>query len=108
MGWSSREDLPDNVAIISIAGTPEIQKNYLKDKEDHWFEEGPNVLNLNFDDVPEDIYEYDGFTFYGLDMNDAKRAVEFMCVPEQCLSLADTGRYSFFHMRRLLREYLPQ
>lgn len=78
MGWSSREDLPDNVAIISIAGTPEIQENYLKDKEDHWFEEGPNVLNLNFDDVPEDVYEYDGFTFYGLDMNDAKRAVEFI------------------------------
>lgn len=80
MGWQVREDLPENVAIISIAGTPEIQETYLHDKEDHWFEEGENVLNLNFDDVSEDVFDYNGFRFYGISMADARRSVEFIRV----------------------------
>jgi protein tyrosine/serine phosphatase len=78
MGWYYREDIPEDTAVISIAGTPEIQEKYLKDNEEHWFEEGPNVLNLNFDDVAEDEFEYNGFMFYGLTMADARRAVEFI------------------------------
>ena len=50
MGWITNSDIPEDVAIISIAGTPEIQNTYLQDDEKHWFDEAPNVLNLNFDD----------------------------------------------------------
>ena len=78
MNWNTNEDIPKNVAIISIAGTLEIQEKYLKDDESHWFEESDNVLNLNFDDVSKDEFEFKGLMFYGLTMQDARRAVNFI------------------------------
>lgn len=78
MGWLENKDIPENVAVISIAGTKEIQEKYIQDNEDHWFNEDENVLNLNFDDVSEDTVETDEFTFYGLTIEDARRTVEFI------------------------------
>lgn len=78
MGWITNSDIPKDVAIISIAGTPEIQKTYLQDDEKHWFDEAPNVLNLNFDDCPKDVVDYKGFRFYGITMEDARRSVKFI------------------------------
>lgn len=79
MGWQVNSDIPENVAIISItASTEEIQLGYLGGPEPHWFEEADNVLNLNFDDIPGDTLEYSGFTFTGLTMEDARRAVDFI------------------------------
>ena len=78
MNWYTNADLPDDVAIISIAGTPDSQEKYLHDKEDHWFLESGNVLKLNFDDISEDEFTYKGVVFHGLTDEDATRAIEFI------------------------------
>lgn len=71
--WST-VSLPDNVAIISIIGTPLCQKKVLHDREYHWFREKDNVLNLCFDDITRD--EWHGYK--GLSEEDARRAVFFI------------------------------
>ena len=76
-GWTD-STLPDNVAIISIAGTLVSQVVYLKNLENHWFREKDNVLNLNFDDTPKEVVTYKGVTFYGLTDEDALRTVLFI------------------------------
>ena len=78
MNWQTNEDIPKSAAIISIAGTPDCQEKYLHDKEDHWFSESSNVLNLNFDDISDDEFTYKGITFYGLTNKDANRSIKFI------------------------------
>ena len=67
-----------NKAYISIIGTPECLKYYL-DEEDtnHYFEDHPNVLNLDFDDIGYDVI-YDGHHFRTMDMEQAERSVDFI------------------------------
>ena len=66
-------------AFISIVGTPDCQKNYLHDDELHWFKENTdNVLNLEFDDVSCEEYEYKGVKFYGLNEEQAEQIVRFI------------------------------
>ena len=51
----------DEIAIISIIGTPEVLEYYLQEPHtEHWFKNNhDNVLNLEFDDVSEDrVFEY--------------------------------------------------
>lgn len=82
MGWLTIEDLPKDVAIISICNTTD---NICKD-EYHMFEDCPQVLNLNFDDFIPSIHKIngtiwdigDGRKAYSFNENMAKKAVKFI------------------------------
>ena len=72
-------NVPNNIAFISITGTKECQDYYLEEKEEHWFKEShPNVLNVEFDDLPCDFYDWKGHRFFGLSMEQAKDIVDFI------------------------------
>jgi hypothetical protein len=52
-----------NMAFISIIGTPECLTYYLDEgKTKHYFKDHPNVLNLDFDDIGDDVM-YNGHHF---------------------------------------------
>jgi len=76
-GWND-DNIPDNAAFISICGTPDCQKYYLGEIENHWFNSSPQVLNLDFDDISTDSIEWHGHIFYGLTIEQAREAVEFI------------------------------
>ena len=77
-GWSD-ENLPPDVAFISIVGSKECQEYYLGEEETHYFSQSsPTVLNLGFDDIPRDSIVWKGHTFYGLNMEQAREIVEFI------------------------------
>lgn len=67
--WKTNEDLPENVAVISIISSPfnKIEGEY------HWFEEDKNVLNLDFDDISESENELIAFS-----VEDARRVIKFV------------------------------
>ena len=69
-----------NDAFISIIGTPECLNYYLDEGDtEHYFKEShDNVLNLEFDDIPCDEYDYHGHTFKGLSMEQAKQIYDFV------------------------------
>lgn len=80
-GWLNEKDLPENVAIISIIGSPDCRKYYLEDEEsNHWFSSPTDnkILNLEFDDITEDEVEWNGYIFYPISENQAKEAVKFI------------------------------
>ena len=85
-GWNDdKNPPPSGIALISICCTPECARYWLEEDDDHWFkEEHPNVLNLNFDDIPRDQIEWKGHIFYGLTKEDAKRCFDFIerVIPE--------------------------
>ena len=82
-----------NSAFISIIGTPECLKYYLEEEDTvHYFSnEHPNVLNLEFDDIPKDEIEYHGHIFKGLSMDQAKKIYDFV--------EANLGKDFFIHCR---------
>lgn len=70
------------IAYISIEATPECAKYYLEvEKEDfdnnHYLPSGPNVLNLEFDDIQEDIV-WKGHEFKTISQEQAAQVVEFI------------------------------
>jgi len=67
-----------NQAFISIIGTPECLVYYLDKRETkHYFGEHPNVLNLEFDDIEDDVM-YNGHHFKTMRMNQAEKSVDFI------------------------------
>jgi len=69
-----------NNAFISIIGTPECLKYYLEeDDTKHWFESNhSNVINLDFDDIPCDEFEYNGHIFKGITIKQAEELFDFI------------------------------
>lgn len=70
----------DTKAFISIENTEECLKYYLEDDESkHWFEsDHPNVLNMDFDDLPCEHHDWHGHIFKGMSDEQADRMVEFI------------------------------
>lgn len=67
-----------NMAFVSIIGTPECLKYYLdEDNTKHYFKDHPNVLNLEFDDIGEDVM-YNGHHFKTMRIEQAERAIDFI------------------------------
>lgn len=74
---SNVEELTDR-AFISIVSSDECQKYYLEEDEEHWFKEDhPNVLNLAFDDITEDMV-YEGHQFSAMTMKQGKQIFDFI------------------------------
>lgn len=73
-----------NLAFIDIIGTKDSIEKYLhEDNTKHWFEkEHPNVLNLEFDDISEDEFEYNGIVFKGFTNEQAKKSYDFILANE--------------------------
>lgn len=67
-----------DMAFISIIGAPECLEYYLDEGETkHYFGDHPNVLNLEFDDIEDDVM-YNGHHFKTMRMGQAEKAVDFM------------------------------
>jgi protein-tyrosine phosphatase len=67
-----------NMAFISIIGTPECLTYYLDEGDTkHYFKDHPNVLNLDFDDIGDDVM-YNGHHFKTITMEQAEKTVEFI------------------------------
>lgn len=65
-------------AFISIIGTKECRKYYLEDETGHWFKkEHPNVLNLEFDDVTQDL-NWNGHLFEAMTEEQAEKCIDFI------------------------------
>lgn len=65
-------------AYIDIIGTKECLEYYLNEGDTkHYFREHPNVLNLDFDDIEDDVM-YNGHHFKTMRMWQAEKAVEFI------------------------------
>jgi hypothetical protein len=73
------DDLNGKMAFISIIGTEDCRLYYLHDEEEqHYFtKEHPNVLNMEFDDLDEDI-EKDGRHYLAINEQQAERIVDFI------------------------------
>ena len=68
-GFFNPDDLPHNVAIISI-GAP------WNEQEDHWFKTtNDRILNIDFDDVSPDLWWFDDM--YDVAMNDNDQSKYF-------------------------------
>ena len=67
-------------AFIDIIGTRDAIEKYLHEPNTkHWFDrEHPNVLNLEFDDVSEKEFEYNGIIFKGFTQEQARKSYEFI------------------------------
>lgn len=77
--FSSNVNDEKDKAFISIIGTPQCQKYYLEMDSYHWFKHnGDNVLNLEFDDISTEEFEWKGHTFYGISEEQTKQCVEFI------------------------------
>ena len=68
----------ENKAFISIIGTPECLNYYLDEGDTkHYFKDHPNVLNLDFDDIGDDVM-YNGHHFKTITMEQAEKAIDFI------------------------------
>lgn len=81
-GWNDA-NIPDNAAFISICCHPNIKENYLKKirkiDDEHWFKyDHPNVLNIEFDDIPCETKDTPYGMAYGLTDADASRIADFV------------------------------
>lgn len=78
MGLNDDNVEKTNMAFISIIGTPECLKYYLEEeKTKHYFSNHPNVLNLEFDDIEDDVM-YNGHHFKTISIEQAENAVDFI------------------------------
>lgn len=77
-GWSD-DALPKDKCFISICGSPECQKYYLEETECHWFKkDSEQVINLDFDDISVESFDWKGHTFHGITEEQAKHLVDFI------------------------------
>lgn len=99
---SNVEDSTDS-AFISIIGTKACLEHYLKEPNTkHWFNDNhPNVLNLEFDDLPTDEYWWYGHKFEGMTMQQASDVVDFVdkLVAEAKLMGDDFKRNFYIHCK---------
>ena len=78
LGYSD-ENLPKDIAFISITCTEDCQKFYLEEEESHWFKHNhPNVLNISFNDISGDTNVWEGHVFYGLQKDQAEEIYRFI------------------------------
>lgn len=78
MGLNDDNVEQTNNAYISIIGTPECLNYYLDEgNTKHYFKSHPNVLNLEFDDIGDDVM-YNGHHFKTMTMNQAEETVDFI------------------------------
>lgn len=78
MGLSDDNVEEQNAAFISIIGTTECLSYYLDEGDTkHYFGDHPNVLNLEFDDIEDDVL-YNGHHFKTMRMEQAEKAVDFI------------------------------
>lgn len=78
MGLNDTNVEETNFAFISIIGTDECIKYYIKEDDKHYFENHTNVLNLEFDDCGEHDIMYNGHHFKTMNMTQAERTVDFI------------------------------
>lgn len=74
------------MAFISIIGTKECIEYWIQENDKHYFKDHPNVLNLDFDDIEDDVL-YNGHKFQTMNMEQAEEAVNFI---ETMLDKVDT------------------
>jgi protein-tyrosine phosphatase len=78
LGLNDKNVEDTNKAFISIIGTPECLTYYLDEgKTKHFFKDHPNVLNLDFDDIEDDVL-YNGHLFKTMRMEQAEKAIQFI------------------------------
>jgi protein-tyrosine phosphatase len=78
LGLNDKNVEDTNKAFISIIGTPECLMYYLDEgKTKHFFKDHPNVLNLEFDDIEDDVL-YNGHLFKTMRMEQAEKAIQFI------------------------------
>ena len=66
-----------NSAFISIIGTEECIKYWIKEDDRHYFKDHPNVLNLEFDDIGTHV-SYNGHLFKTMVIEQAEQTLEFI------------------------------
>ena len=66
-----------NNAYISIIGTSNCIRYWIQEDDKHFFEDHPNVLNLDFDDISDNVL-YNGHLFQCMSMNQAESLVNFV------------------------------
>lgn len=73
-------DKVNDTAFISIIGTKDVLEYHLEEPDtEHWFKDKhDNVLNLEFDDLPCDEFEFDGHVAKGLSIEQAKEIYDFV------------------------------
>lgn len=77
-GWTP-SNIPRNCAFISIIGSPDCIKYYIREKQEHWFkEENSQICNLEFDDIAEDYRIWKGYVFYGMKKEQAEKLAKFI------------------------------
>jgi protein-tyrosine phosphatase len=77
MGLNDENVENTNMAFISIIGTEECLKYWVKEDDKHYFQDHPNVLNLEFDDIEDDVM-YNGHHFKTITMEQAEKTVNFI------------------------------
>lgn len=71
--------IPEENAYVSIIGSPDCIKYYIREPQEHYFKvENSQVCNLEFDDINEDIRIWKGHTILGLDEKQAEKLVKFI------------------------------
>lgn len=78
MGLNDTNVSEKNLAFVSIIGTEECIKYYIKEDDKHYFKDHTNVLNLEFDDCGEYDIMYNGYHFKTMNMAQAERTVDFI------------------------------
>lgn len=66
-----------NMAFISIIGTDECIKYWIQEDDKHYFKDHPNVLNLEFDDIGDNVL-YNGHLFKTMNMSQAEKTFDFI------------------------------
>ena len=64
-------------AFISIIGTEECIKYWICENDKHFFKDHPNVLNLEFDDIEDNVL-YNGHLFETMRIAQAEKTVDFI------------------------------
>ena len=114
MGLNDENVENSNMAFISIIGTLECLKYYLdEEKTKHYFKDHPNVLNLDFDDIEDDVM-YNGHHFKTMTMEQAEKTVDFIetmiekgvdVIEGHCRAAFSRSRAIFEFIYRYCREH---
>lgn len=78
-----RESIPENIRIISIGETSECS-DYYNRYEPHFLDSSEKVLNVDFDDIPSETFEYSGIVFKGITPELSERIVKFIRDSQDC------------------------
>lgn len=101
------ENLPAGTAVISIAETPECRKYYGWESEElHLLPSGPEVLNLEFDDISEETRP----PFTGMTQDQARQIIEFIDSHKDCDLVVHcrAGKSRSQGVVRFILDYYPE